>query len=142
MKRLRFAELSLEVPESWIDTSVITLVGVGGDDSHAPNLVITREDRQGDDLKAYAQSNLPEVRRAAKKHKLAKEGAIEIAGRPAYFMEHDVIGPDRVRLKQVQHFFHSGKDVVVVSFTGVKETWARRSKNLAAILESLVVHEE
>ena len=138
MKHVRYGDLSFDVPEKWLDASVITLVGAG-EDAQAPNVVISREGLAGRTLKQVSLETAAEVKSAAKTAKVASEGPCTIGGRECYRVEHDLITVDRAKLKQVQYFFTSGDDVVVLSFTAMKDTWARRSKNLAAIVQSLSI---
>lgn len=135
---MRYSDVSFEVPEAWIDLSVISLAG-SDSKKFAPNLSLTRQDFGGGSLAAEAKKQLKDIKRQFKNHKLLAEGEAKVGDRPAYRLEHQVLSPERVRVRQVQYFFVSGRDLVVVSFSCADSEYEDRKKTFDAMAASFAL---
>ena len=139
MQRVRYGDLSFEVPEEWVDFSVITLAG---GDSHrfAPSVTVTRQEPSSASLAAEAKRALKDIKRQFKGHKLLAERSARIQDTEAYVLEHQVSSPERVRVRQLQYFFRSGEDLVVVSLACAEAEYEARRSTFDAIAGSFVSH--
>ena len=137
---MRHGDLSFFVPEAWVDFSVITLAG-GGSAKFAPSVTVTRQEASAGSLKDQAHRQLKDIRRQFKGHKLLAEGEARLGEVPAYRLEHQVVSPERVRVRQVQYFFANGQDLVVVSLACADEELGAHEATFEAMAASFVVHE-
>lgn len=138
MRRVRYGDVSFEVPETWIDLSVVTLAG--GDSSRfAPNVTVTRQELGSGNLAAEAKRQLKDIKRQFKNHKLLAEGEAKLGAAPAYRLEHQVLSPERVRVRQVQYFFASGPDLVVVSLSCADAEYEKRKSTFEAMAASFAL---
>lgn len=137
---MRYGDVSFEVPEAWIDLSVISLAG-GDSRRFAPNVSVTRQELGGGNLAAEAKKQLKDIKRQFKGHKLMGEGEAKVGGTPAYRLEHQVLSPERIRVRQLQYFFASGEDLVVVSFSCADAEFADRKATFESMAASFAVHQ-
>jgi hypothetical protein len=138
---VRHGELSFQVPEGWVDFSVITLAG-GDSTKFAPSVTVTRQEAAAGSLKEQAHRQLKDIKKTFKGHKLVAEGEARLGEAQAYLLEHQMISPERVRVRQLQYFFTSGPDLVVVSLACADEELPARRPTLEAMAASFVVHRE
>ena len=138
MRRVRYGDLSFEVPDAWVDFSVITLAG-GDSQRFAPSITITRQEKLTGDLATEARRQLKDIKRQFKGHKLLGEGETTLGGAPSYRLEHQVLSPEKVRVRQLQYFFALGEDLVVVSFSCAESELEARRPTFEAMAASFVV---
>lgn len=136
---MRYGDVSFDVPEDWVDLSVVTLAG-GDSRRFAPNVTVTRQDASGVALAAEAKRQLKDIKRQFKGHKLVAEGEAKVGALEAYRLEHQVISPEKVRVRQVQYFFRSGGDLVVVSFACADAEYEARKSSFESMAASFAVH--
>lgn len=141
MQRVRYGNVSFEVPEAWVDFSVVTLAG-GDSKTFAPSVTVTRQESVGGDLGAEAKRQLKDIKRQFKGHKLLGDTAVKLGGIDAYLLEHQMLSPERVRVRQMQYFFRIGDDLVVVSLACAQPEMEDRKASFEAIAASFVVHDE
>lgn len=136
MRRFQFNDVSFEAPSDWMDLSIITLAG-SDSSTFQPNIVITREDAPASGLKSFARSQIPDVKRQVKSHKLVAEKRETIAGTDGYSLEHRMVTPEGHAVRQLQYFVQSGDDVVVISLTCAEKELSVRRPILTNIVGSL-----
>jgi hypothetical protein len=136
MRRFQFNDVSFEAPADWMDLSIITLAG-SDSKTFQPNIVITREDAPAGSLKAYAHSQIPEVKRQVKSHELVSERAEKIGNADGYVLEHRMKTPEGHAVRQLQYFAKSGSDVIVISLTCAEQELKMRRKVLDGIVASM-----
>jgi hypothetical protein len=119
-----------------MDLSIITLAG-SDSKTFQPNIVITREDAPAGSLKAYAHSQISDVKRQVKSHELVAERAEEIGGSEGYVLEHRMRTPEGHAVRQLQYFVKSGSDVVVISLTCAEQELKIRKRMLDGIAASM-----
>jgi len=136
MRRFQFNDVSFEAPSDWMDLSIITLAG-SDSKTFQPNIVITREDAPAGSLKAYAHSQISDVKRQVKSHELVGERSERIGASDGYVLEHRMRTPDGHAVRQLQYFVKSGSDVVVVSLTCAEQELKLRKKMLDGIVSSM-----
>ncbi len=136
MARRTFDDFSVEVPEGWVNASVVNLVGLDSE-VFQPTLVVTREDSPAVDVERYARSLLPSIARQMRRHQLLSSGAATVAGRPAFRLEHRFETPNGVRARQIQHFLVHETDLLVVALTCAEAEYETRRPHFDAILASL-----
>lgn len=141
VRRVRYGDLSFQVPEAWVDFSIVTLAG-GDSTKFAPSVTVTRQERTAGSLKDQAHRQLKDIRRQFKGHKLVAEGEQTLGEVPAYRLEHQMLSPERVRVRQLQYFFERGEDLVVVSLACADDELAARRPQLEAMANSFVIHPE
>lgn len=141
MRRRTFDDVTVSVPDTWLNASVITLVAT---DSKVfqPSLVISREEAPTGSVERHAKSLLPDIERQMRKHQLVEQGDAEVANQPAWRMVHRFQTPDGVVAVQEQLFFVSGDDLVVVALTCAQAELDARQASFAAIAASLRLVEE
>ena len=138
MRRFQFNDVSFEAPSDWMDLSIITLAG-SDSSTFQPSIVITREDAPAAGLKAFAHSQIADVKRQVKSHSLVGERAETIGGTDGYVLEHRMLTPDGHAVRQLQYFVKSESDVVVVSLTCAEKELKTRKQLLDGIVASLRV---
>ena len=136
MRRFQFNDVSFEAPSDWMDLSIITLAG-SDSKTFQPNIVITREDAPAGSLKAYAHSQIGDVKRQVKSHELVGERQEQIGSAEGYVLEHRMRTPDGHAVRQLQYFAKSGSDVVVISLTCAEQELSARRQILDGIVRSM-----
>ena len=136
MRRFQFNDVSFEAPADWMDLSIITLAG-SDSKTFQTNIVITREDAPAGSLKAYAHSQIGDVKRQVKSHELVGERAEKIGSTEGYVLEHRMRTPDGHSVRQLQYFVKSGSDVVVISLTCAEQELKVRRQMLEGIVASM-----
>jgi hypothetical protein len=136
MARRIFDDLSLEVPDGWMNASVVSLVGTDSG-VFQPSVVITREEAPSGSLERHAKGLLPAVAKQLRAHRLLGQGPAKVADRPAYRLEHRFETPEGVEVRQTQLFFVLGGDLVVVALTAAAAEHAARKPTLDAIARSV-----
>ncbi len=139
MQRKRYGDVSFEVPDDWVDFSVVTLAG-GDSKKFAPSITVTRQESMGGDLGAEAKRQLKDIKRQFKGHKLIADSAQTLGKVQAYLLEHQMMSPERVRVRQLQYFFRSGEDLVVVSLACAESEMQTRRPRFEEIAASFVLH--
>jgi hypothetical protein len=119
-----------------MDLSIITLAG-SDSTTFQPNIVITREDAPAGSLKAYAHSQIGDVKRQVKSHELVGERAEKLGGAEGYVLEHRMRTPEGHAVRQLQYFVKSGGDVVVISLTCAEQELKVRRRMLDGIVASM-----
>lgn len=136
---MRYGGVSFEVPKDWVDFSVITLAGPDSE-KFAPSVTVTRQESLGGTLEAEAKRQLKDIKRQFKGHKLIDEQACTLGATQAYLLEHQMMSPERVRVRQLQYFFRDGEDLVVVSLACAEAEMQARRAGLLAMANSFIVH--
>ncbi len=138
MERLRFNDLSFAVPSEWRNETVVTLAGRDSK-QFAPNVVVTREAGVEEPVADYAKRQVPDIKRATKKHELVSEREETIAGQRAYVLEHRFMTQERVRVRQLQYFVRGPDGVIVMSLTVAEQEVKGRANLLRRMAASLTV---
>lgn len=136
---MRYGDVSFEVPEEWVDFSVVTLAG-GDSKKFAPSITVTRQEALSPSLAAEAKRQLKDIKRQFKGHKLLGEKDTTLGQTQAYLLEHQVLSPERVRVRQLQYFFRSGEDLVVVTLSCADSELEARRPAFEAMAASFTVH--
>lgn len=120
MANLLFNQLEIDLPDEWVDLSVITVVAREAT-TFRPNVVITREQTNADDLEAYAKKQIREFRKQMKRYAVHREERMEVGAREAYLLEHSFMSPENVPVRQIQVYVPDGALVLALSFTHAED---------------------
>lgn len=138
MKKVRYGGVAFDVPEAWVDFSVVTLAGADSN-KFAPNITVTRQEAGRGELAAEAKRQLKDIKRQFKGHKLVGEGPATLGRTEAYRLEHQVLSPEKIRVRQLQYFVRQGDDLVVVSLSCAESELEARRPVFESIAQSFAV---
>ncbi len=137
-QQLRFHDVQVTVPSSWIDVSIVSLAGT---DSRVfqPSLVIAREEAPGGKLSAFAKSQVSDFSRQVRNHKLVGQKDIKLGDKDAHVLEHNFASPDGVEVFQKQYFVISGPELIVLSVSCALAEYSQRKAQLEQLIKSIKI---
>jgi hypothetical protein len=116
MPKVSYNVVEFEVPNGWIDMSVVTLVAPEATRFRA-NVVVSRDPLNGASIEAYAEAQTKEFRKQVRRYIVHKEEAITVSGRPARLVEQSFQSPENVMVRQIQVYVPVGELALTLSLT-------------------------
>lgn len=111
-------DFSIGLPDRWIDTSVIALVGPP-DRGFSPSITITRERMEFQlKLEEYAANQLAALEEefAENDYEVLNEGAFQLSV-PAYQRTHEFDVTEDIRARQMQVYVVKGDEAITITCT-------------------------
>jgi hypothetical protein len=125
-----------DIPEGWEDRSMITLVGPGGADDFAPNVVVMRERIEaGADVADYARRQRAMTEREIPDLQVLDERLTTVGGAPAFqrLQRFDAGGR---RLQQAQVYVLTGHTAFVLTCTATLEQFDEQIPHFRRVVDS------
>jgi hypothetical protein len=139
MTARRFGGISIDVPKSWTDATLVSLAAPS-EDEPKPNIVISRDVREGA-LAAYVAEQIEELgSRVEERRELGRTKRM-VAGRNAILVDHRFSIEGRRPVRQLHAFIDAGREWISVSCTASEEGFEAARSDFDRALDSLAFEE-
>lgn len=117
MPTARHADFQLDVPDDWVDRTVVVWSAPATAAEVPPNVVVAYDrPRSGEDLRAYATRQVADLARTAQQFRLDLRRDVTFAGRPAVEVVFEWMAPPGVmRQRQLFSLLSDGRVTSVAS---------------------------
>jgi hypothetical protein len=131
-----FDRVRLNVPDDWVDRSIVTLVSRAQDGFQA-NVVVSVDELGASDVTRYARAQSKELQRRVRDYRVHVDEPTKHGGRAAHRIEHSFRSPQHITVRQLQLFVQVDGSVFTASVTHAEELFDAARPTLLRILEEL-----
>ena len=137
MPKIVFHSVSLDVPETWVDMSLLTLVS-GEPAAYRPSFVVSRDALAPKTLAAYVDAQVAELKKT-KRYALHRREMRTQQGHQAILVEQSLATPENLQVRQLQLHVDLGDTVLTATATAADADFAKTGPGLEAMLSSMYV---
>lgn len=127
---------SLNIPNDWQDSSILSFVAKVGGDEFAPNVVITREPIEKDlSIEDFASRQFAVTQAKVEGLTITERKHFEINGRPAVQLIQKITAHG-LNLQQLQNFVLGDEEIFILTCTATATTFDQNLPRFQKIVES------